>query len=451
MRPAQANPVTDEPQLDAPDLALAWRPSARRLAGDAGWILAGQILAVICALATLAVWAKYLRPDELGFMALVVAFASVLVGVVSGPILQALVVGYAHHDKHGNARAYRWTTARFLRRHLLFVSAGVLLLTFPASYLLEVNAFVLMAIIPLFVIDSLREYERMLFSCVGRQRVVSAINVIDVWTRLLAVWAGLELFGGSAEVAILSTTGGALLAFLAISMMFGRVAYPGVQLPGSPLHEEIRAEIVHIAAPLAPSAILGNLSEMTNRYVIGATMSLHAAGIFVMAYGLVKRPYGMVRDVGAVVMMPILSRAHASGSPADVRRARLLWLGTMAAVCATGGLLFYWLGGLIVALLLNDSYGDVAGLLPLLAIGIALYNMAWVLDDFAICERRSRAVLVNRAADFAVNLLLLVVLTSTMGLTGAAWALAGGSIAHLLVATWNILRSPARLPERSAS
>ena len=38
-----------------------------------------------------------------------------------------------------------------------------------------------------------------------------------------------------------------------------------------------------------------------------------------MAYGLVKRPYGMVRDVGAVVMMPILSRQHASGTPADVR------------------------------------------------------------------------------------------------------------------------------------
>lgn len=443
--------MTDEPQLDAPDLALASRPSARRLAGDAGWILAGQILAVICALATLAIWAKYLRPDELGFMALVVAFASVLVGVVSGPILQALVVGFAHHDRDGNAAAYRWTTARYLRRQLIFISAGVLLLAFPAAYLLEVNAFVLMAIIPLFVIDSLREYERMLFSCVGRQRVVSSVNVIDVWTRFFAVWGGLELFGGSAEVAIISSTAGALLAFLAISLMFKRVAYPAVHREGSRLHEEITAEIVHIAAPLVPSAILGNLSEMTNRYVIGATMSLHAAGIFVMAYGLVKRPYGMVRDVGAVVMMPILSRAHASGTPADVRRVRLLWLGAMAMVCTTGGFLFYWLSDLIVALLLSDSYDAVSGLLPLLAIGIALYNMAWVLDDFAICERRSRAVLVSRTVDFAVNLVLLVVLTSTMGLIGAAWALAGGSIAHLLVSAWNVLRSPARSLAEPAS
>ena len=120
-------------------------------------------------------------------------------------------------------------------------------------------------------------------------------------------------------------------------------------------------------------------------------------------------------------------------------------------ICATGGLLFYWLSDLLVTLLLNDSYDAVSGLLPLLAIGIGLYNMAWVLDDFAICERRSRAVLVNRTADFAVNLLLLVVLTSTMGMAGAAWALAGGSIAHLLVASWNVLNRPARPSARPAS
>lgn len=442
--------MTDDPQLDIVEPPLASRLSARRLAGDAGWIFGGQVLAVVCALATLAIWAKYLQPDELGFMALVVAFASVLVGVVSGPLLQALVVGFAHHDKDGNAAVFRWTTARYMRRQLLFISAGLFVLAFPVAYVLGVNALVLIAVIPLFVIDSLREYERMLFSCVGRQRIVSSVNVIDVWTRFFAVWGGLHLFGGSAEVAIISNAAGALIAFVAISLMFKRVAYPGEHRQGSPLHDEITAEIVHIAAPLVPSAILINLSEMTNRYVIGATMSLHAAGIFVMAYGLVKRPYGMVRDVGAVVMMPILSRQHASGTPADVRRVRLLWLAVMAAICVTGGLLFWWLSDLIVALLLSDSYDSVAGLLPLLAIGIALYNMASVLDDFTLCERRSRAVLVNRTAGFVVNLALLVVLTSTIGLAGAAWALAGGSIAHLMVASWNVLRGPSAIRPAAA-
>ena len=445
--PPVSEPATGTSVSDAIDLAAGnaatRKPGRRRLAGDAVWITIAQVLSVVCALGSLRVWAVYLTPSALGLMALIISFASVLVGVISGPLMQVLVVCFARHQSRGQEHAFRRETTLFLVRCCMAVIGLVLAALAPAAWFLGLNPLLCLAIIPLFAIDSFREYERVMFSCVGRQRMVSLITVLDVWTRLVCVWAMLAFIDATAEVAVLANVVGGGLALLGIISLSRRVASPGRRPADPATGDEIRGEIRAIAYPLVPSAIFVNLTEMSSRYVIAATISLHAAGLFVMAYGLVKRPYGMVRDVGALLMMPLLSRRMVDGSATDVRRVQTLWLSGMLATCIGGGLLFYILRDVISAALMSGDYvRSTIALVPILATGIALFTIASVLDDFLLCERRSRTVLVNRTIAFVASITLLVLLSSTHGLAGAAWSLAGGGIVHLLVASVNVLRGP---------
>lgn len=454
--PLVAEPYGGNLTSDAVDVATTYdsrsqRPGARRFTGDAMWITAAQIMGVVCALASLRVWSVYLTPAKLGFMALVITFASILVGIISGPVMQVLVVCFARHQSEGRERAFRGETTRFLLRCTGIVAGIVVVGILPLSWLLKLDPLPCLAIIPLFVIDSFREYERVMFSCVGRQRMVSLITALDVWTRFFFVWGMLALFGGSAEIAIAANVIGGGLALAAIMRLSRRVAYPGHAPHDAALQAEIRGEIRTIAYPLMPSAVFVNMTEMSSRYVIGATIGLNAAGLFVMGYGLVKRPYGMLRDVGALLMMPLLSRRMVDGTAAEARRMRLLWLGGIAIACLGGGLLFILLRDVIVATLMTERYAPaVRSLIPVLALGIGLFTVASVLDDILLCERRSRAVLANRTVAFAVSTALLIALSTTHGLLGAAWSLAGGGIVHLLVASLNVGRSPTRGSSRTA-
>lgn len=422
------------PRSGQPRSLFALRPVSK----DALWVLSGQVLAVVSAISSLWVWARYLTPDELGLMALVLATASILVGVVSGPILQAVVVNFPREEAQGHARAFRSVTSHYMRRNLGIVFVVVLLLACLIAQFTEAELIPLLAIPPLFLIDSMREYERMLFACAGRHRVVSAINVADVWVRLVVVWGALELFGGSASVAVAGNALGATIVLILVYRGLQRVAVPAEASPNDAFEQRIRDLLRKVSIPLVPAAVVTNLTEMSARYVIAGATGLYAAGLFSVAYGVVKRPYGMVRDVGAMVLMPLLSREHADGSAAGIRHVRRVWMVGMIAVCLLGGALFWLLSDVIVDALLTSSYSEVETLIPPLVVGIAMYNVATVLDDFLICQSRSGAVLLNRTAGLIANLTLLVWLSTTFGLQGAAWALAGGSGIHLLVALFRV-------------
>lgn len=438
-----SEPVAGTLVSDAVDVATAKSGGlpVRRFASDAAWIITAQILGVICAIGSMRVWAIYLTPAKLGEMALVITFASVLVGVLSGPLMQVLVVCFARHQLRGNEQAFRWETTRIVRTSIGGITIAIVAATGPLWWLFKLDPLFLLSIIPLFAIDTYREYERVLFSCVGRQRMVSLITALDVWARFFFVWGMLAVFGGTARVAILANILGGGIALLSIISLSKRVAYPPRKPAAETVSREMRGEIKAIALPLVPSAVFVNLTEMSSRYIIGATISLSAAGLFVMGYGLVKRPYGMVRDLGALVMMPLLSRQLANGAKGEVRRVRYLWLGGMILVCTSGGVLFYLLRDFIAAVLLTEDYASaVTTLIPILALGIGLFTIASVLDDFLLCNRRSRLVLTNRTIAFIASTILLVLLSKTHGLVGTAWSLVGGGIVHLLVATVNILR-----------
>lgn len=401
-----------------------------RLISKLSWISAGHLLNAILGLVTLKVWTVYLTPSELGVMGLTMTMASIILGVFASPIGQSILAGYAAHSRAGSGQCYRAIVGRLLLRN---VAAAVILILICGGALNRIAG--LPWALPLLaagfvVIDARRYFEQSLLAAAHRQREYAMNSVLDTGARLLFVSGALIFSEPNAISAIVGNLAGAA-AFLALFLLTGRLeAYPGAVLSG---HEHIRTQAVRTAKPLYLSIILLNISEASNRYIIGWLFGLEATGLFIAAYGLVKRPYGIVNEAMAMTFTPALSDARARESQSETSRFRRLWLLLAIGIAALGVLLFAVLGDLIVDILLSDEYSAADSLVVYLATAIAIGNIANVYVGFLLVAGRTREILLSNAVAGIGGFILTVALCLMFGLSGAAWALGLAYGAQILV------------------
>ncbi len=425
-------------------------PRNYRLYGDAAWVAAGQLVSAIATLASLKVWAVYLEPAELGLMGLIIGLASILVGIVVGPLVQGIFIGYPAQTHNGHAREFRAVGFAILRKYVAIFSAFIILVGLPAAAALDLHWITPFLIMGLFAVEACRYFELALFAAARRQKDVAFISGGDAWFRFAFLWIFLEVGRPSAYTAVAGNLVGTFIFLVLARALLRFEAYPG-SLPRDPREQRsMKNAVMRLARPLFPAAVLSSVTAMSNRYLIGATVGLSAAGLFVVSYGLVKRPYGILNSIAEWTMTPVLAGAMAGGKAANIARARRIWLAFGGVAAAIGALLFYGLREPIVALVLSDDYARAADLLFGIALGIAMWNVSNILGGFSLTMGNSRAVLINNAVGCFANLVLTVTLCLAFGLIGAVWALAIGYLFQL-IASILTFRVGASSPSREAA
>lgn len=409
----------------------AFSTATARSAQDVWWASAGQAINVIVALASLKVWASYLLPADLGLMGLLIGAASVLVGVVVGPLTQATFVSYAAYSRDGKGREFRTASAGAIFGCAAACAGAIVVIGTAVSVHLGLHWSTPLLVAGLFTVDAQTSFERMLLAAARRQREVATIAVGDAWLRFVFVWLLLSAFEPTGYTAVLGNLLGGIAWLLVMRGAMKLEAYPGEKSIDDGLRRRICEELVRIARPLFPSGVLANLSEAGTRYIIAAMIGLQPAGVFVMGYGLVRRPFGMVFDVAYVTMTPALSEAIARRSLTDVRRTQRTWMAFVALSSITGAGLFHVLREPLVMLLLSEQYQSVADLLFGMAITVAIYNLCGVINGFLITRGDSRAALANNLVGAIAGLSLTIALCPLFGLVGAVWALGIGFTTQL--------------------
>ena len=410
------------------------------------WVTAGQTLNVIVGLASLKVWAVYLVPSELGLMGLIIGLASILSGVVVGPLVQAVFVSFAPHSRKGRTQEFRTITSAILIKRIGIMVILIVIMGVPTAMYLGFHWATPLVVAGLFAIDGRRSYEGILFAAARRQREVAMIATGDASLRLAFVWLFLFMFPPSAYAAIVGNLVGAFVFFLVMRLTFRLEAFPGAPSVTDDLRLPLQKKVLRLSRPLFPSAILANLTEMGNRYLIGAIMGLSTAGLFIISYGLVKRPYGMLNHVTTMTMTPVLSNALASKSLSEIRRSRRLWMGIVAILSAFGILLFHTLREPIVTVLLSKQFSSAGNMLFGLAIAIAIYNVSNVLNGFLITLGNTHAVLISNFVACFATLTLTIALCLLMGVWGAVWALTAGYSLQFITSIWMFHNSSRRAP-----
>ena len=394
-----------------------------KLHKSATWIFIGQILSALAMFISLRVWTEYLQPSQFGLMGLLVGFSSILAGIISSPITQATLVGYAAHSKNSMKYHFRAISYRLLIKYTMITSLCALILGFPLSLLFKIHWMTPFLIIGLFLVESRRNFELNFFAAARRQREVAILMIGDPWFRLVFIWVALLYFKPSAYSAIIGSLFGGIVFLLIARIFLAFEAHPGIVPQDDNLIASLSREIMNIAKPLFPSVILQNITEMSNRYIIGASIGLGSAGLFIVSYGLVKRPYGILSSVTDLTMRPFVCETIADCNIKRTLQARKFWLFTGTFFAVLGVPLFYLLRNLIVEVLLSPSYKSTSELLPLIAFAVMLYNISHIYDGFSLTIENSKAVLTNNIIGSFTNIILTSLFCFFFGIIGAVWAL----------------------------
>ncbi|MDH4980683.1 lipopolysaccharide biosynthesis protein [Hyphomicrobium sp. D-2] len=396
------------------------------------WVFAGQVLSALAILASLKLWAVYLSPSEVGTMGLVIGLASILSGIASGPLTQSILVSYAGYAREGQGSTFRAVGWKLMARVTSIVVTTVLIIGVPLALMLQLPVFVPVLVAGLFAADAWRGFEISLLAAARRQKLVGIIQCADAWLRFAFLWLALLMIPATAYTAIGGNLAGAAVLVLIVRLTVKLEAQSDTNATTTASEAaSISNRLVSLSKPLFPAALLANVTEMLNRYLIAATIGLAPAGLFVISYGLVKRPYGLLNAVTDWTMRPMMAKAIAENNSAEVRQARRIWLAAGGGFALLGVALFFLLREPIVHVILSPEYASTAHLLPWLALAIALFNIANIFGGFSLTMGDTRAVLINNAVGAVTGAVLTVVLSLQFGLLGAAWGLLGGYVCQL--------------------
>ncbi len=401
----------------------------KQLFREVSWASAGQVINVAVALLTLKVWAVYLTPAELGLMAIIISTASILAGIVVDPVVRAMLVRYSIYAEAGKEKEFRVVCLAVITRAAVMCVFAIVLIGVPVCHLLDLHWSTPLLVTGLFVIDARRCFEQTLLAAGRNQHSVAMVSVGDVSIRLIFLWLFLEGLGTSAYVAVAGNLFGALIVLTSLLVMTRSSASLGASSIDRDAREKISKEILQIAWPIVPSNIFANVSEMSSRYIITAMLSLHHAGAFVAAYGLVKRPFGMLSDIGYVTMLPAYVEAIAKNNSHEAGRIKFIWLFSIISLSFIGAALFYALGDLITAVLLSEKYAIVSDYLFSIGIVISIFNVIAVLNGILLAHGSSRSILIGNAMSAVLSVVMLFALIPLYGLHGCVWAI---GISYLL-------------------
>lgn len=403
--------------------AQAARPALlrRRIVSDGFWVLIGQGLAALGTLVGIRILTQVVTPGIFGAVALLMGVAAFVVGLFCTPLIQAALRFYPELHVSNSVHQLRRIIGAKLRRNmtlavlLLALAGGLYTAGGGGSWL------VVLLLAALVIVDAARTLETSLLNAARRHKPFALWAVAEAWARPLAAVALVVLVG--------LTTGSVLAGYALASSVLLIVVYVGLQREG--IHRtddagEPRRDLTHAigryALPLAPLAIVGWLSGLSDRYIIGGVLGLSDAGIYAAAYGLVSRPFLMIGQVVELTLRPVYQDAVSRKDHVRADRIISIWLMLLAPTVSLGFVAILMWHEQIALLLLGEKFRSGAKLMPWIAAGYAMLVVSYVYERICYAYGATRKVLYVQIVGTTACLILTTAAVLNLGLIGAAMA-----------------------------
>jgi O-antigen/teichoic acid export membrane protein len=181
-------------------------------------------------------------------------------------------------------------------------------------------------------------------------------------------------------------------------------------------------EMWRFALPLVPVAIVGWVTQISDRYILGLFLGASQVGIYTVTYGLMSQPFLTVGSVVGRTLMPIYFKAVSDGHHDLQRRTFRTWLLATAAVGVAGVAAVFVFRGLVARALLFEKYRGGVELMPWIAAGYALYCVGTVFEQRLYARKLTGRVLVGNAVTAVVSVVVPLAFLYKWGMVGVAAA-----------------------------
>jgi O-antigen/teichoic acid export membrane protein len=394
----------------------------RRVVRDGAWVAGGQFVAALVLLVGTRVTTQFVLPDILGTVSLLIGIVALVRSVTCAPILQAQLRFYPDYAARGEVPLLRRVTGRPLRWILSCLVVAMLVAGAAWSARTGESWFTWVFLAGLLIVEVGRLEEVTFLQAARRQRPIAVFGAAEAIGRiavmvLLVVWLGPSVPAVLAGYLIGSAT-----IYLAMLGMVRRDAGNPAGAAPSDAEASDRRLLWKYAWALVPVAVVGWVTQLGDRYLLGLVLDTTTVGIYSVTYGLMSQPFLVGIGVIGKTLQPIYFKAVSDGSHDMQRRTFRSWLLATAALGMAGFVAVLLLRNWIAALLLAEEYRSGAALMPWIAAGYWLYCVGNVFESRLYAWKLTGRIFVGNLITAIASVVVTLAFVYKWGVVGVAAA-----------------------------
>lgn len=391
----------------------------KRLAGDAFWVLFGQLASAMALLAGTRVLTELVTPDIYGQVALLNGFVALGVAVFSYPFICAgmrlLPECRDDQERADLHRVVSRLTARSTALAIaLLVSGGGLY-----GYVIQSYSILFAMTGVLLAVTVRRELGVQLLIGERKHRGASLWQTSDSILRplsaILLVWWG----GQKAEWVLL----GYILASLVSNTLWSlfQNQRPAKNKPAT-IARTFKIDVWAYALPLIPMELIFWVNGLGDRYVIGYFMTAAEVGLYAATYMIINEAFNRSAMVLLRIFQPVYFQSCSLNQTREGFRILWVWIACVLALGFIGVTLLLVTGDWVAGLVLAKSYHSAVDLMPAIAVGCALHALGTVVAQPLLANKRTRLLLLGRVCGVLTAAISIPLMVKNFGLPGAAMA-----------------------------
>jgi len=389
--------------------------------GNAFWIVSGTALSAIGTLVGIRVLTQFLTPNDFGAVSLALGLSTLTISLVATPLTQAAIHFYPALSSSDSTTQLLASLRRCFFGAAPWIALGAVLGSAAWLYWGQGSVSLVVILALLLASDCWRSANLSLLNAARRNRSYALWVAGDAALRPLGAVLAVMLFGSSPTIVL----GAYLFVSAALVAVFTRGVKSGstAVTPSSPAEAAaLDRRMWTYALPLIPLGVIGWLSNLGDRYIIGGAMSVADAGVYAALYGISSSPFMMAGGTVELALRPIHQAAVVRGDQQQSQRMYRVWLVSVVAVCGVGVLALASGHQLVANLLVGQAYRHASYLMPWIGLGYAIRSASYVFERMCYAYGQTQRVLVIQCCAVAATVITTPIGVISFGLKGAAMA-----------------------------
>jgi len=389
----------------------------RSLLSDGAIIGGLQGLSALGQLAGIRLLTEILPPVVFGEISLWMGTVALVSAGIASPTMQALLRYYPEYALLGQGATVKTVARQQLFKLILWIFPILMIGVIAALKVGWINISTLAILLAIVTVEIIRMQSCAYLNAIRSRLAFSIWAVVESWSRpLLAYWLVVHV-----GVDIQPVLMGYFLASL-LTWMIMRLFVPREPITLASDQKILHKRFWQYTLPLLPLGILGWISGMADRYMIGALLSPADVGLYVAIYGLASRPMLILGNIIETTIRPAYQHALIAE---DYRRAQNYlknWILLIVLVSFLAIFTTYIGHPWLALIMLGEHYRSVSYLLPWIVGGYALLTLSHIANRVCYANEATQRILLVETTGALCAVVIGFICIKLAGLWGAALA-----------------------------
>ncbi|TZG11393.1 lipopolysaccharide biosynthesis protein [Comamonas thiooxydans] len=388
---------------------------------DGFWLLILSVFAGIGQLIGIRFLTEISPAEIFGRYSLILGLIILIANGFVNPTMQAVFTYYPKFSQSGEVHDL-WEIAQGQVSRLLFFLSPVLLIIAIVCLIFDYLTIIDLFFVIFLIFFEVLRLEHVTFLNAKRSHKVSSIwIVLDSWLRPLFGAGFVYIFESSLTFLLAGSLAGAVISYFFVKSFLDKEFKLRIVKPKNE-DNSLNKEIWLYTLPLLPLGIIGWISGMSDRYIIGGLLSATDVGLYVAIYSLASKPILMMGSVIESAVRPVYVSAVIERNFRQQNKYILSWSALIIVGVSIAFFVAYFFQSYIARVFLGESYRDVSHLLPWIIAGNGLLVLSYVANRICYTHKNTRAILVTEFYGALISVGVGIIFIYRYGLNGAALA-----------------------------